>query len=68
MWNAQSPIRACIIEDDAEFADFLVGYLESRDVHATRFSSAEQFLDQAQTESCDFVIIDLGFPLSTVSI
>lgn len=62
MWNAQSPIRACIIEDDAEFADFLVGYLESRDVHATRFSSAEQFLDQAQTESCDFVIIDLGLP------
>lgn len=57
-----NPLQVCIVDDDAEFGDFLARYLEGRDFSAVRFNSAEQFLGEGEVESFDFFILDLGLP------
>lgn len=56
------PLNICIIDDDADFADFLERYLEGRGLKPKGFRSAEEFLSAGSIESYDFFIIDLGLP------
>lgn len=58
----QLPQNICIIDDDADFADFLESYLAGRGLRPRGFRSAEDFLSAGSIETYDFFIIDLGLP------
>lgn len=51
-----------IIEDDNDFSDFLMEYLNLKGYIASKFSSAEDFIKSPAASGCDFVIVDLGLP------
>lgn len=56
------PVSACVIDDDAEFVEFLCEYLESRGCKATGFSSAEELLQGRDLRAFEFFIVDLMLP------
>lgn len=56
------PSNICIIDDDADFAEFLAEYLRIRGCNCTVFNAAEELMQSGNIESYDFFIIDLGLP------
>jgi two-component system KDP operon response regulator KdpE len=62
MSASKLPNQICVIDDDADFAEFLTRYLEGRGLQATNFLSAEDFLQNGGIDAFDFYIIDLGLP------
>lgn len=56
------PSNICIVDDDADFAEFLAEYLRIRGCSCTVFISAEELMQSGNIESYDFFIIDLGLP------
>jgi DNA-binding response OmpR family regulator len=62
MMHNQLPDRICIIDDDADFLDFMSQYLLNKGLRVSSFGSAEAFLASADAAACDFLIVDLGLP------
>lgn len=56
------PSTICIIDDDADFAQFLSHYMDSKGAHCTVFESAESFLQGQLISDVQAFIIDLGLP------
>lgn len=56
------PNTISIIDDDADFAQFLLHYMESKGAHCTVFPSAEAFLQAQSIKDIQAFIIDLGLP------
>lgn len=56
------PNHICIIDDDADFAQFLSHYMESKDSRCTVFDSAEALLESNSISEFQAFIIDLGLP------
>jgi DNA-binding response OmpR family regulator len=56
------PSNICIVDDDADFAEFLAEYLRIRECSCAVFSSAEELMQSGNIESYDFFIVDLGLP------
>jgi DNA-binding response OmpR family regulator len=56
------PSNVCIVDDDADFAEFLAEYLRLRGCICTVFNSAEELMQLDSIGSYDFFIIDLGLP------
>jgi len=56
------PSNICIVDDDADFAEFLAEYLRIRECSCSVFSSAEELMQSGNIESYDFFIVDLGLP------
>lgn len=56
------PNSICIIDDDADFAQFLSHYMQSKGAQCTVFSCAEAFLESKSIGSFQAYIIDLGLP------
>jgi DNA-binding NarL/FixJ family response regulator len=58
------PIRIAFVEDDAPFAQTLVGYFKlTNSIHCERvFATAEIALDQLPTLAPDLVLVDINLP------
>lgn len=56
------PSSVCIIDDDADFAEFLAEYLRIRGCSCTVFNSAEELMQSGIIGRYDFFIVDLGLP------
>lgn len=56
------PASACIVDDDVDYVEFLVEYLQSRGCAAKGFDSAEGLLASGDLKSFEFFIIDLMLP------
>ena len=56
------PNTICIIDDDADFAQFLSHFMESKGARCTAFSSAEAFLQAKSIADIQAFVIDLGLP------
>ncbi len=56
------PSNICIVDDDADFAEFLAEYLRLRAGSCVTFNSAEELIRSGTIESYDFFVIDLGLP------
>lgn len=56
------PSNICIVDDDADFAEFLAEYLRIRGCDCSVFNSAEELMASGNIGSFDFFIIDLGLP------
>lgn len=56
------PSNICIVDDDADFAEFLAEYLRLRECTCTVFNSAEELMQAGNIGTYDFFIIDLGLP------
>lgn len=56
------PSNICIVDDDADFAEFLADYLKIRGCNCCVFNSTEELMQAGAIESYDFFIIDLGLP------
>jgi DNA-binding response OmpR family regulator len=56
------PSNICIVDDDADFAEFLAEYLRLRECSCTVFNSAEELMQSDNIGSYDFFVIDLGLP------
>ena len=56
------PSNICIVDDDADFAEFLAEYLRIRGSICTVFNAAEELMHAGNIESYDFFIVDLGLP------
>lgn len=56
------PSNICIIDDDADFAEFLADYLRLRAGSCVTFNSGEELMQSDNIESYDFFVIDLGLP------
>lgn len=52
----------CIVDDDAEFVEFLKNYLELKGWTASTFMSGEDLLRKDSIQDFDMFIIDLGLP------
>lgn len=61
MWG-RSATNFCIVDDDRDFVQFLVQYIEARGWKATGYGSAEEFLQHGMLDTFDFFILDLGLP------
>jgi len=59
---ASFPSNICIVDDDADFAEFLAEYLRLRGSACAVFNSAEELMQSDGIASYDFFIIDLGLP------
>lgn len=59
----QEPIsNVCIVDDDADFVEFLSDYLTGRGLPAKGFGAAEDLLSSGEIGNFDFFILDLGLP------
>lgn len=56
------PSNICIVDDDADFVEFLAQYLEVRGLPAKGFEAAEPLLKSGDLTKFDFFILDLGLP------
>ena len=56
------PSYICIVDDDADFVEFLTQYLEVRGLRAKGFDAAEPLLKSGELSQFDFFILDLGLP------
>lgn len=56
------PSNICIVDDDADFAEFLAEYLRLRGCSCAVFNSAEELMQAGTMGGYDFFIIDLGLP------
>lgn len=56
------PGTLAVIDDDAEFADYLAQHLEQRGVRVQTFADSDDFLTAAGAWSFDFYVVDLGLP------
>lgn len=52
----------CIVDDDDEFVQFLVKYLEAKGWRAKGYVSGEALLEAGTLADFDFFIVDLGLP------
>jgi two-component system OmpR family response regulator len=56
------PSNICIVDDDADFAEFVAEYLRVRGCACSVFNSAEELMETGRIESFDFFVLDLGLP------
>jgi two-component system OmpR family response regulator len=56
------PSYICIVDDDADFVEFLTQYLEVRGLRAKGYEAAETLLKSGELSKFDFFILDLGLP------
>lgn len=56
------PSYICIVDDDADFVEFLTQYLEVRGLRAKGYEAAEPLLKSGELSQFDFFILDLGLP------
>lgn len=56
------PKNICIVDDDADFVEFLGQYLGVRGLLSSGFANAEALLKSDKLSSFDFYILDLGLP------
>lgn len=52
----------CIVDDDAEFVQFLAKYIEAKGWQAKGYLSGEALLKEGTLTDFDFFIVDLGLP------
>lgn len=57
-----SPRSICIIDDDAEYGEFLAAFLRAQGMNVTLFASGNAFLSDVKITTYDFFIVDLGLP------
>ena len=55
-------IRILIIDDDEALRDGLAGVLKTAGFHASKFSSAEEFLASADRQASSCLILDVRLP------
>jgi two-component system OmpR family response regulator len=56
------PATLAVVDDDAEFADYLAQHLEQRGVRVQTFADSDDFLTAAGAWSFEFYVVDLGLP------
>jgi DNA-binding response OmpR family regulator len=59
---SNDPKNICIVDDDADFVEFLGQYLGVRGLLSAGFANAEALLKSDKLSSFDFYILDLGLP------
>lgn len=59
---SNNPKNICIVDDDADFVEFLGQYLGVRGLFSAGFANAEALLKSDKLSSFDFYILDLGLP------
>lgn len=57
-----SPRTVCIVDDDAEYGEFLAAFLRSQGMQVDLFGSGNEFLAGGSIARYDFYVIDLGLP------
>lgn len=60
--SSNFPASVSIVDDDADFVDFLSKYLVARNCAVHSFGSAETFLSSPEGLNAEFFIIDLTLP------
>ncbi|MDQ3058289.1 MAG: ATP-binding protein [Pseudomonadota bacterium] len=61
-WQAQSPLRVMIVDDNADAAQMLAMFLQALGHEVLVEYSARQALERARTESPDVCLLDIGLP------
>lgn len=56
------PATLAVIDDDAEFADYLAQHLDQRGVRVRTFPDSDDFLTSAGAYGFDFYVVDLALP------
>ena len=60
--EATPSLSVCIVDDDAEYGEFLAQFLRSQGMEVHLFGSGNGFLEAGDIGRYDFYVIDLGLP------
>lgn len=57
-----APRNICIVDDDAEYGEFLAAFLRSQGMQVDLYGSGNEFLAGGSITKYEFFVIDLGLP------